>query len=244
MKKYLLICLAFVFTVCCKKSDNSNSNSTTILADGTINYGININGGLHVLNIKSENGSFPSITLHKAFVWMGSELNSQSAGVVTCNDSTLQQNASLFNMYFFFGQNLFNVDSNNIAWKVAGNAATGIAAFNYVDSQPWPKNFDFFYSATTVNPNNDFTITFPALPANVSGIIFSISGVDDDKSYGFMGNTKTSITFSSSDLKSVIKNGNLITISAQPVIISEATIAGKRYNFLKSYLVSKLFPVQ
>lgn len=242
--RFIIIGIALAFTMGCNKSTSNNSNTTTtILSDGTISYGTNINGGMYVSNIKSENGIFPSFTVQKAMVWLGSELNSQNAGVVTCNDSTLNQNASLFNLYLFFGQNLFSVDSNNITWKVQGNSSAGISAFDYTDSQPWPKNFDFFPSATSVNSNNDFTITFSALPSNISGIIFSISGVDDDKSYGFMGNTKTSITFSSSDLKSVVKNGNLVTISAQPVIISEATIAGKRYSFLKSFIVSKLFAV-
>lgn len=241
--RFIIIGIALAFTMGCTKSTSNNSNSTTILSDGTISYGTNINGGMQVFNIKSENGSFPSYTVQKAMVWLGSELNSSNVGTIMCNDSTLQQNALLFNMYFFLGQNLFSVDSNNITWKVQGNSSAGFSAFNYIDSQPWPKNFDFFSSATAVNPNNDFTITFSALPSNIAGIIFSISGVDDDKSYGFMGNNKTSITFSSSDLKSVIKTGNLITISAQPVIISEASIAGKRYNFLKSFIVSKLFAV-
>ena len=97
-----------------------------------------------------------------------------------------------------------------------------------------------------VNTNSNLTITHSALPSNVTCVIYALQGTTAGaiKTYGYVGNTATSFTFPSADLKAMATPPNKITVAAMPVVMSTAVYGGKTYYFVKQFKYERDYTTQ
>lgn len=243
---FILALSVIVFGTSCSKSTSSSSTSTpTVDANGNIVLPANISGALYAIHTIQTAPNFPVGITQSAIAWFNSATASDSAGTVSINNVPLYQFMT-GTMYNTSASLLFYVDSNNLVWTVQGNSTKGIPAFTYTHTEPFPKSFTYSVNTTSgkVNLNNSLTITNSALPSNITAIVYGIKGDKGTKNVGVAGTTSTSYTFSSSDLNSVAKSGSQIGVTAMPIIMNPATLAGKTFYFVKQFQVNQIFDVQ
>jgi hypothetical protein len=240
LKKILGFALfAVMLTTSCKKSDSGSTSTSVVDAAGHIVLPSDIAGALYAIHTKQSGGG-SSFDIQSTFAWFGSAGASVAAGTVTCESDPLTQYIA-GSWYQGTGMGIFDVTTNHIAWSVQGNAATGVPAFTYTDVAPMPLSFTFTTNSSSVNLANNLTINFSALPSNIAAVAFGLQGDYGTKNFGVAGNTSTSYTFSSADLKAVAKPGSQIAVVAMPIITTPVTLSGKKYYFVKQFEIEKIY---
>ncbi len=239
MKTNKILCLAmlaFLFFSSCKKDDVQPPTTITVNADGSLNIN-DADGALYAIetrNYETYNGPGYE-TSQFAFGWFGKFPAIVDGGVVKVNDNEVTNIFNYYNAIGFlsFGDTLFKGVNATASWNVSGNATAGVGAFTHTDNAPLPAAPTFTLPAF-VNINNSLTINHAATSGKL-GVIYSLRG-DNGDTTKFVANSSNSVTFTSSEIKSVaVSGGGAIGLSIMGVSYTDATYAGKKYYFVKQH---------
>ncbi len=235
MKKILSgLSLAVILLSSCKKDDTDAAPApVTINADGTLNAA-DADGALYGIQSKyfdTHNGSTYE-EVQFGYAWFGKFPQVSDAGIVKVNNFELDNFGNFYNATAFLSSSdtLFKGTAN--AWTVQGNSASGIAAFAHTDNTPLPNAPNFTLPAS-VNINNSLTVNHTST-GGLLGVLYTLTG-DNGDTTKYVANTSSSMTFTSSEIKSVAVSGGDISVSIMPVTYSTATHNGKKYYFVKQH---------
>jgi hypothetical protein len=239
MKKLNILFLAAVLFSSCKKDDAAAPpipDGVTVSPDGTLKPE-NADGAFYAIQSRlfdTNNGTTYDI-VHSASAWVGTFPNIVDAGVVKVGTAELFNGGG-----FYAGNAILPYDSlfsgNKAIWDVQGNAGTGIAAFTHTDNTVFPAGPNFTLPAS-ININNNLTINHTATGGTI-GVLYTLSG-DNGDTTKYVPNNSSSITFTSSEIKSVAVTKSEIGVTVMPVTYSIATYGGKKYYFVKQNLYAR-----
>lgn len=235
----LMICAVLFATSCKKDSGSSSSNTVTVSAGGAISFPTGTSGACYsIVHRKQMTGSF--VDFHTASAWFEDYSTVASAGTVSCNAVNLNQYVPN-TWYTVMASDLFDLTDNKAEWVIQGNPAKSIPAFTHTDAAAFTSTVSFSTPSAVVNTNSNLTITHSALPSNVMVVIYGLQSTTAGlvKTYGYVGNSATSFTFPSADLKAMATPPNKISVSIMPVVMTSAVYGGKTYYFVKQFKFEK-----
>ena len=235
--KYLAIAaLAVTFFAGCKKKDNQTSDPTiSINADGSLNIS-NADGALYAIESKNFD-TYAGATFDEtqyAYGWFGKFPAVADAGVVKVNNIVVDNYSNIYTTFASLSayDTLFKGANLTASWSVAGNTASGIAAFTHTDNTALPTAPAFTLPAS-ININNSLTVTHTAT-GGALGVLYTLSGNAGDTTK-FVANSSSSVTFSSAEIKAVALAHDRVGLSIMPVTYSSASYGGKLYYFIKQH---------
>lgn len=230
----MLSMAAILFTGC--KKDDAGSNGFTLDDNGNVTVGPDADGAMYSIMIKTFNGTSGTTFDQSEYVtaWYGNAMSPVDAGVVKANDVELMNFGSGFYWYtqFGFAGDIFT-NGNNVTWNVGG--AGPVAAFTYLDANPFPGGATFSLPGT-ININNNFTLNHAAT-TGADAVIYQVIGNNGEVHKSVMG-ASSSVTFTSAEMKQVSDGGgDPIGFMVMPVSVRNSAINGKNYYFVKQYEV-------
>lgn len=225
-----------LFSSCKKDEVPTPAEGVTVNADGSLNLN-DADGAFYAIQIRNYatyNGSSYDAN-QVAYAWFGKFPSIVSGGIVKVNNTELDNMMNYYSAVGFlsFGDTLFTGSNANASWNVQGNSGAGISAFTHTDNSSLPAGPAFTLPAS-ININNSLTVNHTSTGGNI-GVLYTLAG-DNGDTTKFVANTSSTVTFSSSEIKSVaISGGNPIGLSIMPVSYSTASYGNKKYYFVKQH---------
>jgi len=235
--KYLAIAaIALTLFSSCKKKDTAAPDATvSINADGSLNIS-NADGALYAIESKNFD-TYNGATFDEsqfAYAWFGKFPAVADAGVVKVNNIQVDNFSNIYTTFASLStyDTLFKGANLTVAWNVAGNTTSGIAAFTHTDNTALPTAPAFTLPAS-VNINNSLTVSHTAT-GGALGVLYTLSGSNGDTTK-FVANSSNTVTFTSGEIKAVALAHDRVGLSIMPVTYSSATYGGKLYYFIKQH---------
>lgn len=127
--------------------------------------------------------------------------------------------------------------SSPISWDIAGSGS--VTAFTHDLTGAYP-NADSVTSSLSFDNNNPYTLTV----GNVSGadsVLFMIAGSSGTPLIKYLAGNATSCTFSATEMATIPAGTGIV--QAVPMRITDNTISGKKYYYIRQTSVSKTVTV-
>lgn len=237
---FLGVFISCILFSSCQKEIEQDQNPTTpapvtVNADGSLNVA-DANGAFYTVLTKSfnTNNSTTYDEIHMAYAWAGKFPAVVNAGIIKANNIEV---ANMSNFYMTlsvlpFMDTLFKGTNYNTIWSVQGNTTSGVPPFSHTDNSIMPAGPAFTLPAG-ININNNLTVSHTST-GGALGVLYTLTG-DNGDTTKFVAKTSSSITFTSSEVKSVAISNSAVVLSIMPIGYSTATYAGKKYYFVKQY---------